>query len=102
IRHTRVSRGWSSVVCSSDLKLEKAKALIAIKMGVAASGVEITTGDGTPNSYVARISGESGGTNLIIKVTKPGSDLWRQQTENNEIGRASCREGVESSDAGVR
>src|SRR5690606_40882474 len=92
-RHTRFSRDWSSDVCSSDL--------LFLKFGRDAErqsdklGVEYSTKIGYDAEEMAgffntleRLGGESGDAVPTFLSTHPDP--------SDQIGRASCRERVET------
>src|SRR5690606_40231029 len=86
-RHTRFSRDWSSDVCSSDLDGRDAEYAIA-------RGFDVHPSDGSPN--MARLAGERLGFDVPVlrfselEAVEAFDAVWCQ------IGRASCRERVES------
>src|SRR5690606_40661338 len=83
-RHTRFSRDWSSDVCSSDLA-SGAYGAIALRVQAQVGG----GGQGHP--------GIDGGAIQVAGLV----GLQRLDTEDQEIGRASCRERVETPGVGV-
>src|SRR5690606_39959456 len=85
-RHTRFSRDWSSDVCSSDLRELFAfyDALADERhVGLSLSGEGIVDGD--------RLMMRRALSNLL-------SNAMRHTPPGGEIGRASCRERVESAE----
>src|SRR5690606_39742523 len=86
-RHTRYSRDWSSDVCSSDLA-----DLISIDAKNAIDNV--TSQDFAQRAYEALL--KRNGEGLVPSVDfVQGLAIVRSRVENEEIGRASCRERVE-------
>src|SRR5690606_40609023 len=101
-RHTRFSRDWSSDVCSSDLGVEielrrpRARGVLTPEVGAAA--LEILEGRGPLAEILESQFIEVELADADGKIFGPvvGDAL------EHEIGRASCREGVESSVLGSR
>src|SRR5690606_39829056 len=88
-RHTRFSRDWSSDVCSSDL--------------ISIPYQEFTTHFGVDSSFSVKLSDSE--TELPYQLEKRGNStpenvlIW--VPIDAKIGRASCRERVKISVAGV-
>src|SRR5690606_40174078 len=96
-RHTRFSRDWSSDVCSSDLILELIRESID-RRGMPPTRAEIARAFGfrSPNAAEEHLRAlERKGMIEIVAGTSRGIRLAAQ------IGRASCRERVESAAGGV-
>src|SRR5690606_40207104 len=97
-RHTRFSRDWSSDVCSSDLEsvepLEGELASFYVDPDLAVAGANLADLPFPEGSAVTMIVR---GRELLAPrgntVILPG---------DHEIGRASCRERVKSSEGDVR
>src|SRR5256884_6627820 len=81
-RHTRCSRDWSSDVCSSDLRKQAfRKAARALRERQAAQGLE-------PRQKATI------GNGICEWKTVEEEKQARQETAEEQIGRASCRERV--------
>src|SRR5207249_8492388 len=94
-RHTRSKRDWSSDVCSSDLtKLKLVAGALGVPLGV------LTQRDKAMQLEKARKRARTlrrwlaAVVLLTVLSIAAGSMAWKKQRE--EIGRASCRERVES------
>src|SRR5690606_40571655 len=97
--HTRFSRDWSSDVCSSDLT--KTRDFVIRR--------ELAFGEGDPFNRSMVIRGRNaiqglGFFSAVEVTTAPGSSADKvvlnvnvTETSTGEIGRASCRERVQSS-----
>src|SRR5207249_7760035 len=97
-RHTRSKRDWSSDVCSSDLN--RMSTLIAPRTEKAAISEA-----GDPAALLARTQDLSRRLHEREEfyrsfVESLGEGVIITDRENREIGRASCRERVESSVVG--
>src|SRR5690606_40967611 len=95
-RHTRFSRDWSSDVCSSDLFCTEADGLIfdwsktMIDAGARDLLIELARGAQVEARREAMFSGEK------INETEGRAVLHTAlRNLDGEIGRASCRAGVE-------
>src|SRR5207253_6442359 len=94
-RHTRWPRDWSSDVCSSDLSMQPDHALSRFHRDLA----RLLTGDYARGwaDYEARLeSREYARPRQYPRWT--GSSLSGKSILIYEIGRASCRERVESAE----
>src|SRR5690606_40450771 len=81
--HTRISRDWSSDVCSSDLTAAAVATLFASPAGAVPN-------DPTTPATPAPVQP---GTNPGTEGTQPGTAQPEQsENESEKIGRASCRE----------
>src|SRR5699024_12089090 len=90
-RHTRSKRDWSSDVCSSDLKQDsRVFDVPAVKGRMAASSYAVKPGDALSAVFEP---GQFAQQAYSLAVHGPNGF----QRVAREIGRASCREGVELS-----
>src|SRR5690625_7837175 len=83
-RHTRWPRDWSSDVCSSDLALDSAPVGLMAALG---EDRELAVGE---------VRGGEGGAGDAQRVVVLVSDDDLVVGDEDQIGRASCRERVES------
>src|SRR5207249_6264882 len=93
-RHTRSKRDWSSDVCSSDLRI----AAHLANAGLPVVLLDIPTEGGARSAIAAQALD-------ALKKSKPAAFYdpayaARVTVGNFEIGRASCREGVEVAGVG--
>src|SRR5690606_39990769 len=90
-RHTRFSRDWSSDVCSSDLAGRRERTEI---VGVLALGPAMTA-DPRKRLLGGRLADEDVGERLVVAqddVERRPVPLDHVALEQQQIGRASCRE----------
>src|SRR5690606_41082700 len=94
-RHTRFSRDWSSDVCSSDLVLREMAMVVGIGLiaglGLAAIGAQ------TIRALLYQVEP----LDPAVLATVCASILGCALLVSLQIGRASCRESVESAEAGA-
>src|SRR5207245_7228569 len=85
-RHTRCYRDWSSDVCSSDLHLAKSVTFY----------LKVDATDFAKWQHRASASYSVGGAAgpYMIGPAPKGDSLFKFVKIDDEIGRASCREGV--------
>src|SRR5699024_11517440 len=98
-RHTRSKRDWSSDVCSSDLLVAVLSALSLPSYAF----FNLFKSDYTKTQYpIVLAHGMSGFDNIgpVDYWYQIPSDLRKDGAKVFEIGRASCRERVESSGGG--
>src|SRR5699024_11280817 len=91
-RHTRSKRDWSSDVCSSDLFTEDRLEQAIIEL-LAAEGYPHTVGealDRNPDDVLIKSDLRQ------FLATRYKDDLITEYEIESKIGRASCRERVES------
>src|SRR5690606_40291739 len=95
-RHTRFSRDWSSDVCSSDLLLWRQSGLKDVRDRAARADIALlTVGEMSPGATVFRYGIVP--QNALRTLTDKGAVANMLCYFVDEIGRASCRERVESS-----
>src|SRR5207249_7609273 len=96
-RHTRSKRDWSSDVCSSDLRPLTRRPRRKPTADIPAEPVELTIERlGARGDGIGRI----GAAPAYVAGALPGERVLVRPVAKREIGRASCREGVESWEGG--
>src|SRR5207253_7929684 len=96
-RHTRWPRDWSSDVCSSDLSISLAT---VTKDGVTVAK-EIELEDPIENMGAQMVKEVATKTSDLAGDGTTTATVLAQAIFREEIGRASCRERVESAGGGV-
>src|SRR5690606_39817853 len=97
-RHTRFSRDWSSDVCSSDLSRASTSGAAGSRGGALTRGGSQEAPEG--GAAAALAAGGETGDDAVARGDGVAGDLG-DAAVGDEIGRASCREGVLAADVGV-
>src|SRR5690606_40103603 len=101
-RHTRFSRDWSSDVCSSDLDPGRTPTLKNFSLRVSSSYIQgdflqlAKTGEDFIRNWEDQEAWENPENSRLNTGSDPNGNL-----RLTEIGRASCRERVESTGGAV-
>src|SRR5207253_7248992 len=90
-RHTRWPRDWSSDVCSSDLSM--LRFLCNPKDGISFARIANKPARGLGDALIGKL--EAYAEKQDIDILAAMADAWKI-IDDQEIGRASCRERVES------
>src|SRR5439155_2260417 len=90
-RHTRWPRDWSSDVCSSDLGFPPMEFLLALLLLLQDPSVEQLIGDLRSGDVDTRAKAR-----IQLKKLGKAAIPALEAASREEIGRASCRERVES------
>src|SRR5690606_40301099 len=100
--HTRFSRDWSSDVCSSDLSLEDlATDLESLQKEVTEKKKGSETSTSSDSQYMDRITSlEAEQRQLKLMLSNVSSSTGGSNLIFWKIGRASCRERVNSAEVG--
>src|SRR5690606_41063131 len=93
-RHTRFSRDWSSDVCSSDLAKNPDQLMTGLRKALADVSARKAAGAAAATSNLEPVAGDNFAYIANYRTMKWDGDVQAQ------IGRASCRERVESAGGG--
>src|SRR5690606_40827431 len=93
-RHTKISRDWSSDVCSSDLIANTDKPEEVVDEQIASQGTSSDEAKDVPDTTYVRTYQEMDRDLTLVEAEVGGVVRLNNIFFETEIGRASCRERV--------